>query len=477
MIGGRRWLPGLALAMLLLAPLARAQGFDERRFNLTPFVGQTFFDRELKDAPGPMLSDHAYFGGRLGARLLPHFWLELASGYTTAKSCNCDATWTHNSANLMLVSPVWRSVSPFASLGFGVAQYRPIGLISSDRHNGNFEAAGGVKVRLADAIGLRLEARDMLLVPNKDWSKSHIDNMVLGAGLVYAFGGQPRDGDGDGVPDRRDRCPDTPHGCQTGVNGCPIDSDGDGVCDGLDACPNTPAGARVDARGCPIDSDGDGVFDGLDACANTPKGCTVDARGCPADADGDGVFDGLDACANTPKGCTVDARGCPIDADGDGVCDALDRCPNTPAGARVDPAGCPIVEVTARETELIDTGRIRLSNINFDTGKASIRPDAYAVLDTVGRVLTKWPGLLIEVGGHTDSRGSNATNRDLSQRRAVSVRAYLLAHFMMLKAGQITSRGYGGSKPLVPNTSPANMEQNRRVEFVVLNKEILKRER
>jgi outer membrane protein OmpA-like peptidoglycan-associated protein len=313
----------------------------------------------------------------------------------------------------------------------------------------------------------------MLLVPKQDWGKAHIDNVVLGLGLVYGFGGPPRDSDGDGVPDGHDLCVDTPHGCVVDATGCPIDSDNDGVCDGLDRCPNTPAGATVSASGCPQDSDGDGVFDGRDRCPNTPRGATVDVYGCPKDADGDGVFDGLDVCPNTPKGCTVDTHGCPIDSDGDGVCDGLDRCANTPPGTQVDEHGCPVFEATAREAELIERGRIRLSNLNFDTGKAGVSPADYAVLDTVGRVLAKWPGLMVEVAGHTDTRGSAASNRDLSQRRAVSVRAYLLAHFPQLKPGQLTAKGYGGTKPIVPNTSTANMSRNRRVEFEVLNPQVL----
>jgi len=125
---------------------------------------------------------------------------------------------------------------------------------------------------------------------------------------------------------------------------------------------------------------------------------------------------------------------------------------------------------------MLDTGRIRVSNINFDTGKAIVRPEAYAVLDTVGRVLTEWPGINMEIGGHTDSRGSDKDNLNLSQQRAAAIRNYLLAHFTQLKPEQLTARGYGESRPLVPNTSPATMQFNRRVEFVVLNREILKRE-
>jgi OmpA-OmpF porin, OOP family len=60
------------------------------------------------------------------------------------------------------------------------------------------------------------------------------------------------DSDGDGVPDDRDKCPDTPRGVSVDADGCPIDSDGDGVPDYLDKCPRTPKGVEVDANGCPL---------------------------------------------------------------------------------------------------------------------------------------------------------------------------------------------------------------------------------
>lgn len=92
----------------------------------------------------------------------------------------------------------------------------------------------------------------------------------------------------------------------------------------------------------PEDSDGDGVPDPRDACPNTPAGTPVDARGCPRqrDGDGDGVADGDDRCPGTPRGMPVDETGCPRDGDGDGVPDQRDDCPDTPAGARVDDRGC-----------------------------------------------------------------------------------------------------------------------------------------
>jgi len=292
---------------------------------------------------------------------------------------------------------------------------------------------------------------------------------------VFGFGAKPKDTDMDGVPDKKDRCPDTPKGATVDVNGCPTDSDGDRVWDGLDDCPNTPKGAKVDAKGCPMDSDGDGVFDGIDQCPDTPKGATVDAKGCPMDSDGDGVFDGLDQCPNTPKGATVDAKGCTTDSDGDGVVDGLDQCPNTPAGLKVDANGCPI-EVTEKETELLDTGMIRLQNVNFETGKADLLPESFAALDEVGGILIKWPQLKIEIGGHTDSRGTAAKNQILSEHRAQSVKDYLTNKFSGLDASQLSVRGYGFSKPLVRNTTALNMAKNRRVEFKVLNRDALKKE-
>jgi OOP family OmpA-OmpF porin len=193
------------------------------------------------------------------------------------------------------------------------------------------------------------------------------------------------------------------------------------------------------------------------------------------DSDGDGVLDGIDQCPNTPKGAKVDAKGCPMDSDGDGVPDGIDQCPDTPKGLKVDATGCPI-EVTERETELLDTGMIRLQNVNFETNKADILPDSYPTLDAVGLLLTKWPQLKVEIGGHTDSRGSAVKNQKLSEARATSVRSYILSKYPTLDPKQFTVKGYGKSKPIAPNTNDLNMAKNRRVEFVVQNKDVLKKE-
>jgi outer membrane protein OmpA-like peptidoglycan-associated protein len=198
-------------------------------------------------------------------------------------------------------------------------------------------------------------------------------------------------------------------------------------------------------------------------------------RGRAKDQDLDGVRNWLDKCPNTPIGAKVDANGCPIDSDGDGVPDGLDKCPDTPAGAKVDADGCPIV-VTEKETELLDTGMIRLNNVNFETGKDSILAESYGTLDAVGALLAKWSQLQIEIGGHTDNTGSAKTNAKLSKARAQSVENYILSHHPELKADQYTVKGYGSSTPIATNKTPEGKAQNRRVEFQVLNKDVLRLE-
>jgi hypothetical protein len=121
------------------------------------------------------------------------------------------------------------------------------------------------------------------------------------------------DADNDGVPDSKDKCPNTPSWAIADANGCPYDTDGDGVPDYHDKCPNTPKDLKVDSTGCPVDSDKDRVPDYLDKCPNTPNRVKVDANGCPVDSDGDKVPDYMDKCPYTVKGTIVDIYGCPLE--------------------------------------------------------------------------------------------------------------------------------------------------------------------
>ena len=145
------------------------------------------------------------------------------------------------------------------------------------------------------------------------------------------------------------------------------------------------------------------------------------------DSDGDGVPDDRDQCPNTPAGVAVDAVGCPLDTDGDGVPDYQDQCPDTPAGAEVNSLGC--VE------DLV------LRDVNFEFDSAQLTANAEAILDGVSEKLMTNDQLRIRLEGHTDSVGPAAYNKELSQRRADSVKSYLVNKGF--SADNITTIGYG----------------------------------
>ena len=171
----------------------------------------------------------------------------------------------------------------------------------------------------------------------------------------------------------------------------------------------------------PPDRDHDGIPDAEDACPDVPGVRTDDPKtnGCPPDRDHDGIPDAEDACPDVPGVRTDDPKtnGCPLDSDGDGIPDTEDACPHERGPRDPDPKknGCPRVHVTESEV-------IILEQVQFDTGKATIKKVSDGLLDEVAGVLKEHPELLkIEVQGHTDSRGLRAMNMKLSQDRADAV--------------------------------------------------------
>jgi len=202
------------------------------------------------------------------------------------------------------------------------------------------------------------------------------------------------------------------------------------------------------------------VPDGVDACPRTPEGAEVDSRGCPSDRDRDGVPDGIDQCPDTPRGATVDAKGCPMDSDNDGVYDGIDYCPDTPADRKVDSRGCPEglkPDVFEGKKKLV------LEGVNFETNSAKLTPDSLKILDRVVLALQDWPHVRVEIGGHTDSIGSDSHNLSLSQARADSVRDYLVSQG--IDDSRLVAKGYGETDPIDDNKTSEGRARNRRVEL------------
>lgn len=107
--------------------------------------------------------------------------------------------------------------------------------------------------------------------------------------------------------------------------------------------------------------------------------------------------------------------------------------------------------------------RIILRGVNFDFDKATIRPDAVAILDEAVEILRAQPGVDVSVDGHTDAIGSDQYNQRLSERRARAVADYLARHG--IDRGRLEPRGFGESRPVASNDGEEGRAQNRRVEL------------
>ncbi len=215
----------------------------------------------------------------------------------------------------------------------------------------------------------------------------------------------------------------------------------------------------------PPDLDGDGVLDAEDACPRVVGDAspTAKKRGCPPDRDGDAIPDAEDRCPDRP-GVLADGdkNGCPPDRDGDGLVDPDDACPNEAGPKTDDPktTGCPAA-VRVEGSQIVI-----LQQVNFETAKARILPSSFSLLQQVADVLAQHPEIArVAVDGHTDDRGTEASNMDLSRSRAVSVMRWLTEKGV--DARRLEARGFGPKRPIADNKTDAGRAKNRRVEFQI----------
>lgn len=342
---------------------------------------------------------------------------------TQSGSDSADALW----ANLLYKpTPARGPWQPFLLIGAGRTEFN-FDNVADDVDDTQANIGVGVFGQLSPRFHLRADVRGV----HSDEEGSLEPFLFVGLTTILGAvdSAAPADTDGDGVPDRKDKCPNTPPGRDVGADGCELDSDGDGVVDGDDQCPNTPAGTVVNALGCPPD----------------------------ADSDGDGVIDSNDRCPNTPTGVSVDSTGCPLDSDGDGVPDHKDQCPDTDQGAVVDDKGC---YVTLEEAVTIDM------TIEFDTNSADIRASEIPEIRDAVTFLKQYPTSNAVIEGHTDSSGAESYNQQLSERRARAVMDYMVTE-AGIAARRLTSVGYGESRPISSNDNAEGRQRNRRVSAVV----------
>jgi OOP family OmpA-OmpF porin len=237
------------------------------------------------------------------------------------------------------------------------------------------------------------------------------------------------------------------------------DSDGDGLIDDDDRCPREPASTP---DGCPLpvgDRDGDGKNDDVDKCPDEPSELP---DGCPdVDPDKDGIKGTADKCPDVPG---IEPDGCPDpDPDKDGIEGKADKCPKTPETVNgfEDRDGCPdtVPEKIKKFSGVVD-------GIEFDTGKATIRPTSYPILDEALGILKEYPDVELRISGHTDSFGSAERNRGLSLARAQSVASSFMHRG--IDSDRLTTVGHGPDKPVADNSTPSGRLKHRRIECDVV---------
>jgi outer membrane protein OmpA-like peptidoglycan-associated protein len=268
-----------------------------------------------------------------------------------------------------------------------------------------------------------------------------------------------KDRDEDGVIDKQDSCKKVAGPIEN--KGCPWpDTDGDKVFDKDDACPDVAG--PVENKGCPWkDTDGDTLLDNVDACPTVAG--PVENKGCPwPDTDGDTVLDKDDACPDVAG--LVENKGCPVlDADKDGVADNQDNCPLVAGPA--ENKGCPEVSKAA-----LAQLQVEAKSIFFTSGKASLS-DAKKVetsdrLDAIKEILKNYPNAKFAINGHTDNVGNAKTNQKLSEERAKVIMDALIEKGV--NPANLTSQGFGASKPVKSNKTAEGRAANRRTEIVYL---------
>jgi outer membrane protein OmpA-like peptidoglycan-associated protein len=284
----------------------------------------------------------------------------------------------------------------------------------------------GVKLYPWQHVGFRLDARYIVRVGTASDEPTNHD-MIASLGLFVTFGGEEE------------------------VEEIILDTDGDGFLDPDDVCPTVPGVAS--AKGCP-DKDGDTLADADDACPDVAG--SVENNGCP-DSDEDGLVDGKDRCP-TVAGPTV-YSGCP-DGDADTVVDIDDRCPKIPGEFEFQ--GCP----PPPPEEIVQRYSGVIQGIFFEFDSDVILSKSFPVLDEAVEILKLYPHLLIMVEGHTSSEGEKTYNLELSQRRAASVRRYMVEKG--IAEDRIESEGYGSDRAIAENDTEKNRAKNRRIEFKIL---------
>ena len=431
-------------------------------------LSDTEFDKDLKP-------DNADFKFSYLGRLFLRFELgtpilegEVGAGYGSLAGVDfTNAEWKTSLIPIdfrLILSPFdMKGWNPYGFAGGGVLNFtvetRPVSPspnttdLKDEGWVGFVPVGLGIEFALSDNLlldisgGYSLAFDDNLnYYNNRDAYSDPEDNdgyYMAGIGLTLVSG-LDSDADGDGLLKSEEN--------ELGTDPNNPDTDGDGLNDGVEV-------RTYFTNPLNPDSDSDGLTDGSEVLTHRTDPLN-------ADSDGDGLNDGAEV--NTHKTDPLNP-----DSDGDKLTDGDEvmKYKTDPLNADTDNGTVNDGIEVNRKTDPLnpddDVVKIEvpivLEGITFETNKSDITPESEKTLMSALKTLQTHTDIVVEISGHTDDVGKNAYNQKLSERRAESVKAWLVIRG--IKADRIITVGYGEERPRVTNDSDSNRRLNRRIEF------------
>ena len=353
----------------------------------------------------------------------------------------------------------------------------------------------GTKIKLGESVLLEIQANFTYSFTENlnlfEYPETPKDAYAgLGLGLTFQGDRGTSDDDMDGLMKKEEKL--------LGTDPKNPDTDGDGLKDGEEV-------NKYKTDPLKADTDGDGLTDGDEVMKYKTDPLKADTDGdglndndelmkyktdpLKADTDGDGLKDGdeLMKYKTDPLKADTDMDGLkdgdevmkyktdPLkaDTDGDGLKDGeevnnfkTDPLKKDTDGGTVDDG----VEVKRgtnplnADDDVVKVGvPMILEGVTFASGKSDITPESAIILEQSLKTMNIYPEIQVEIGGHTDNVGRKSSNVKLSQKRADSVKDWLVSKGV--DPARITTKGYGPDQPIVPNDTPDNKRKNRRIEF------------
>ena len=447
-------------AALALTGIAHA-GSDPGSWYVAPRINGVWVD------DGRKAEDDIGFGAALGKAISPKWNVELGADSSGHRRAGVDDRLRINTIDLNALRVFKREdrINPYLIAG--------IGQIDTNAPSNDKDIYGKAGLGLMADIakntskGTNLQLRGEMHM-RKVFGDPDLTDYVASLGLLYSWGGS------NAAPAAAANAANAP----AVVNPVDCDDDLDGVPNSRDKCPNTPAGAKVDSDGCEcgdvvlrgvtfvtdsseITPQGQLVLDSLVAGLQRRAGTKLEIRGHTDSVGSDAYNLALSQRrADSVKAYLVSKGLNAADLSTIGLGEMQHIATNDTAEGREQNR-----RVTLQALSVICEARtsedLVLRGVTFKTNSAVITPTSKLVLDSAVAYLKARPNAAAEVRGHTDSVGNDEANMRLSKARAEAVRDYLIAGG--IDAGRLTANGYGETEHIAPNDTPAGREQNRRV--------------